>query len=132
MISNFSEQFKKYSKKQLDFIIAYLDTGTVVEAASKANVTESTAYNWLRGGLDKDIKSFRLELVEKQFDRLQMATGLAVDTLIDVIKSKNSSDGLKIKTSKIILDLTLKLKEHEQIIKRMEELEERLTEVYER
>ena len=57
---------------------------------------------------------------------MQLACQLAVDTLIKALEDEKSSIGLKVKASKSILDTTLKIREQELIINRIEALEDRL------
>ena len=42
------DELSKYSKKQLDFIIAMLETGNIKKSAEIANISEPTAYNYLK------------------------------------------------------------------------------------
>ena len=41
-------ELSKYSKKQLDFIMAMLETDNIKKSAEIANISEPTAYNYLK------------------------------------------------------------------------------------
>ena len=42
------DELSKYSKKQLDFIMAMLETDNIKKSAEIANISEPTAYNYLK------------------------------------------------------------------------------------
>jgi len=123
---NFAEKISGYTKKQSDFLIAFLDCGIISEAAKKAQITEATAHKWLNNGLNKDLQIIKADLIEKYLNKLQLASGLAVNTLISIMKDEKNSINARLKASTTILDATLKIREQEQIIKRIEALEEKL------
>jgi lipopolysaccharide biosynthesis regulator YciM len=120
------EKLAGYSKKQSDFLLAMLDTGVIAEAAKKSKISEVTAHKWLNEGLAKELQSIRANLIEKDLNRLQLACGLAVNTLIDIIQDAQASKSVKVNACKTILENSMKIREQEQIISRLEELEERM------
>ena len=42
------DELSKYPKKQLDFIMAMLETDNIKKSAEIANISEPTAYNYLK------------------------------------------------------------------------------------
>jgi len=130
MSMNLPEKISGYSKKRSDFLIALLDVGVISEAAKRANITESTAHKWLNDGLNEELKKIRASLIKKHLDKLQLACGLAVDTLIEILMNKDKlySINIRERASKTILENTLKIREQDQIIQRVENLEDRLFE----
>lgn len=126
MVLNLPEKLSGYPQKQSDFLIAMLDTGIISEAAKRAHITEATAHKWLNGGLSKELKTLRAGLIEESLNKLQLACDFAVETLLEIMKDKSTPVGVKLKTCTTILDTTLKLREQEQIIDRLEALEERI------
>ena len=116
-----------YSHKQCDFLIAMLDCdGNISEAAKSAKISEATAHRWLNNGLNKDIKAIKNNFVESYLNKLQIASGYAVDSIIEILRDKNTSVNIKLKASKIALDMTLKIREDEEIVAKLNELEERV------
>lgn len=125
---NLPEKLSGYTQKQSDFLIAMLDGGIISEAAKKADISEATAHKWLNNGLDKELRTIRANIIEKHLNKLQLASGLAVQTLIDILEDKNTSAGSKLKASTIILGTTMKIREQEEILNRLEALEEQVEE----
>lgn len=123
---NLPEKIGGYPKKQSDFLIAMLDTGIISESAKRANVTEATAHKWLNEGLNKELKALRAGLIEESLNKLQLTCALAVDTLYDILNNKDNALSIRLKASTFILDTTMKIREQEQIIERLEALEERI------
>lgn len=44
----YPEELNKYNKKQVDFIMAMLETDNIKKSAEIANISEPTAYNYLK------------------------------------------------------------------------------------
>ena len=43
-----SEKLTQYNKKQVDFIFAMLETGNISKSCKIANITETTAFKYLK------------------------------------------------------------------------------------
>lgn len=125
------ERLAGYSKKQSDFMIALLDCGVVIEACRKSGVSEKCAYKWLKDGLEDELQEIRANLIEKDLNRLQLACSLAVDTLIEVMNDDKAPRGIKVNASRAVLDNIMKKREQEQIINKINALQEALSEAVE-
>lgn len=121
------ERLAGYSKKQSDFMVALLDCGIVIEACKKSGVSERCAYKWLKDGLEKELQEIRANLIEKDLNRLQLACGLAVNTLIEVMQDDKAPRGIKVNASRAVLDNIFKCREQEQIINKLSLLQEAFT-----
>jgi len=128
MVLNLPEKLSGYPQKQSDFLIAMLDTGIISEAAKRAHITEATAHKWLNNGLDKVLKEMRAELIDEALNKLQLACTFAVDTLLEILSNKENPLSIRLKASTFVLDATFKIREQEQIIDRLDALEERIDE----
>lgn len=126
MTLNLSKTLSKYPPKKSNFLIAMLEKGIVSVAAKTANITEATAHKWLNGGLDETLEKMRLEMIEEALNRIKLACSSAVDTMLEILNDKSNSAGIRLKASTIIIDTTMKIREQQQIIDKLEALEERI------
>ena len=95
----FTENLSKYNKKQVDFIFAMLETGNISKSAKIANITETTAFKYLKNGLSEEINKIRKKYIE---------------------------ESLKLNASKTILDYSLKIREQTCIIEKLNNIEKRI------
>lgn len=113
----------KYSKKQVDFILAMLETGNILKSSKIANITETTAHKWLQNRLADEINQIRKSYIEENLKRLEYASIKATNHIIDILEDKECSKSIKLNASKTILDYTLKIREQTDIIERLEKIE---------
>lgn len=124
----FAEELTKYSKKQVDFIFAMLETGNISKSCKIANITKTTAFKYLKSGLDEEINKIRKEYIEESLKRLEYASIKATEVIIDILEDENCSKSVKLNTLKAILDYTLKTREQTEIIERLNNIEKRINE----
>ena len=122
----FAEYLTKYNKKQVDFIFAMLETGNISKSAKIANITETTAFKYLKNGLSEEINRIRKEYIEESLKRLEYASVKATDTIINILEDVNCSCSVKLNASKAILDYSLKVREQTEIIERLNNIEKRV------
>lgn len=118
-----SESLLKYSKKQIDFIFAMLETGNVLKSSKIAGITEATAFKYLKNGLDKEINKIRKEQIEENLKRLEFASIKASNAIIDILSDSNCPKSIILNASKTIIDYTLKTREQTEIIERLNNIE---------
>ncbi len=122
----FTEDLTKYNKKQVDFIFAMLETGNISKSAKIANITETTAFKYLKNGLSEEINRIRKEYIEESLKRLEYASVKATDTIINILEDEKCSISVKLNASKAILDYSLKVREQTEIIERLNNIEKRV------
>ena len=122
----FAEYLTKYNKKQVDFIFAMLETGNISKSAKIANITETTAFKYLKNGLSEEINRIRKEYIEESLKRLEYASVKATDTIINILEDKTCSNSVKLNASKAILDYSLKIREQTDIIEKLNNIEKRV------
>lgn len=120
--------FTKYSKKQVDFIFAILETGNILKSSKIAGITEATAHKYLQNGLADEINKIRKSYIEENLKRLEYASLKATDVIIDILGEENCPKSIKLNASKTILDYSLKIREQTEIIERLEGIERRIEE----
>ena len=119
---------KRYSRKQQIFIEALLAGEPIIESARKAETSVVTAYKWLNNGLRDDVENYRNILFEHSIKKLQQGMELAVDTLFKTLQDPKCSYSVKVSACKIIIENDFKLREQDDIINRLEQIEARLKE----
>lgn len=108
-------------------LIAALASGaTVRDAAITARVGETTVYRRLREPeFRKQIGDARAELVAQAVARLAAASTDAVTTLTELLGS-NAPPAVRLGAARSILELGLKLREHQELADRVAALEAQL------
>jgi hypothetical protein len=94
-------------------------------ATEYAGVSEGTLYRWLRE--DPEFRATyseaRRECVRQATARLQQACGQAVQTLMDVQVSEDTTASARVSAAKAVLELAYKAVEIEDLEARVAELE---------
>lgn len=122
----FIEDLTKYSKKQIDFIFAILETGNISKSAKIANITETTAFKYLKNGLSEEINKIRKRYIEESLKKLEYASVKATDTIINILEDEKSANSVRLNASKTILDYSLKIREQTEIIEKLNNIEKRI------
>ena len=116
---------KEPTNKQLNFMFALLSEPTTIQAYQKANISEKTAYVWLK---DTDFqmyfKQLRLDFIKNTTAKLQANTTRAVDTLVNIMENENLSALTRVQSARTILEFAYKGVEIEDIQERLDKLEE--------
>ncbi len=113
----------KYNKKQVDFIFAMLETGNISKSSKLANITEATAFKYLKNGLDEEINNIRKKYIEENFKKLEFVSLKATDVIIEILEDKECPKSIKLNASKAVLDYSLKVREQTEIIERLKNIE---------
>ena len=120
------EELTKYNKKQVDFIFAMLETGNISKSAKMANITETTAFKYLKNGLSEKISIIRKKYIEESLKKLEFASVKATDTIINILEDEKCANSVKLNACKTILDYSLKIREQTEIIERLDNIEKRM------
>jgi transposase-like protein len=118
---------EKITRKQSEAIAALLECQTVSEAARKTGIGETTLWRWMKR--DKFRSAYgeaKRSLVDSAINRLSAASSGAVDTLVDVMKDKDSPANSRVSAAKSILDTSIKVIEIESLENRISVLEKSL------
>ncbi len=121
-----TEDLTKYNKKQVDFIFAMLETGNVSKSAKIANITETTAFKYLKSGLLEEINRIRKKYIEESFKKLEYASVKATDTIINILEDEKCANSVRLNASKVVLDYSLKIREQTEIIEKLNSIEKRI------
>lgn len=117
------------TQKQRDFLDAMLTSRTVEEATEKADITRNTAYRYLNNDeWQKEYRQKRNELTDTLTSHLLQLGTQAIETLKENMVDPDATPATKNTTAKTILDYIYSNYDREQIIERLEQLEELLNE----
>ncbi len=120
------DELSQYNKKQIDFLLAMIETDNIKKSAKIAQISEPTAYNYLKNGLLDEIKKIRKKFIEESFNKLEYASVKATDTIINILEDEKSTSSIKLNASKTILDYSLKIREQTEIIEKLTNIEKRI------
>lgn len=121
-----AEELSKYSKKEINFILSLLQTDNISKSAKISGISIMTAHKWLKNGLKDEINKLRKIYIEDNLKRIEFISIKATDVLIDILEDENCTKAIKLNAVKSILDYTLKIREQESIIERLNNIEKRI------
>jgi len=103
------EKKGKLDRKKELAMLALLEKPTIAEAAKTVKVGEATLYRWLRDeDFQKDYRALKQEIVGHSVTRLQKASSLAVDALVEIVKDKEKPSSVRVMSARSILDFSNK------------------------
>jgi hypothetical protein len=106
-------------------VAAIAGGATIADAASRANVSESTVYRRLSEPVfQREITQARSDMVSQSSGRLAVLAAAAAMTLGNLLKA--NSETVRLGAARAILELGGKLRETEELEARIAALEERL------
>ncbi len=115
---------KEPTTKQLNFMFALLSEPTISEACKKANISEKTAYRWLKNPyFQMHFKKLKHDFIKNTTAKLQANTLRAVDTLVNIMENENLSALARVQSARTILEFAYKGAEIEDIQDRLDKLE---------
>jgi hypothetical protein len=113
--------------KQHKALAALLSEPTVTAAAAKIGVGERTLHTWLHEpAFVEAYTAMRHEAVQQAVGRLQHATGIAVDALIDVLDTEYTPApaAVRVSAAKVIIEYAIRWRELDVIEQRLSALEQ--------
>jgi transposase len=109
--------------------VALLESPSVVEACRRVGISENTAYRWLREDAEFQelFRGAKRRLLDLALTRLESITSKAIGTLEEILEA-GTHEPARVSASRTILEMVLKLREHDEILERLEVLEKRILE----
>lgn len=110
--------------KQRQAIGALLTNGTISAAARECGVNPSTLWRWLRDAdFTAALHAAEKDALSELSRRLTVASGAALDALIDVMTGPVSTPGEKTRAAQVVFDNLLRLQELSGVEARLAQLE---------
>jgi hypothetical protein len=117
---------EKLTRKQEEALAALLACPTILEAAARIEVDESTLRRWLKQpAFRAAYRQARAQVLEAAVGRLQQAASLAVDTLVKHLAAEKPGDAIR--AADLILQHAMRGAELLDLAERVDELEAILT-----
>ena len=115
--------------KMFAFLQAMLEESTIAKAAEKAGISRKTAYVYLHNEeFNAELEKRRSECINDTVRYLQGKLALCGETLVDIIADPDAGSQVKINAVNTIYANCRAFVEQEEIIKRIEKVENRLKE----
>src|ERR1035438_7783712 len=114
----------KFNRKMEAAIAAILTHKNLEEAAGAAGVSVATLLRWQKlPEFQKEFRKAKRAVHAQAMARLQQATGPAVSTVLRVMSDPQTPPATKMRAGQIVIELSLKFIDQEDILARLEELE---------
>jgi DNA mismatch repair ATPase MutS len=113
--------------KQHKALAALLSEPTVTAAAANVGIGERTLHTWLHEPTFADAyTALRHEAVGLAVGRLQRATGIAVDALVDVLDTESTPApaAVRVSAAKVIIEYAIRFRELDELESRIAQLEQ--------
>jgi uncharacterized membrane-anchored protein YjiN (DUF445 family) len=119
----------KSLRKKEALAVALIEAPSVVEACRRAGVSTNSAYRWLREDTEfrELFRSTKRRLLDLALARLEGIVTRAISTLEEVLES-GTHEPARVSASRTVLEMVLKLREHDEILERLEALEKAVLE----
>lgn len=115
----------KLPRKQEAAIAALITSRNIDEAAKTTGVSASTLRRWMRlSEFDREYKRARREVVSHAYARLQQNSNPAAGLLLKLMVE--AKDSTKLQAAKCVLELANKALDKEDILARLERLEQHM------
>jgi hypothetical protein len=112
--------------RQWRLIVHLLASPSTEEACRRARINKTTVYEWLKDeNFRRKLKYQRDLVIERALDSLKANIAKATETLIKHLDSQR--ENISVRAAERIIEFTQKALEHEELEKRIEALETRLT-----
>lgn len=111
------------TKKQIQSIPIIISAKNINEGVKKAKIGRSTYYTWLSNPQYKEkIEIFRKIMLNDSINELKQSSQEAVNVLKNLLESK--SETIRLRSAKYIIDTIIKYIEIEDIVERLEVIEQ--------
>lgn len=115
---------EKRSRKKEAALVALISEPTLKEAAKKAGIGEATLWRWLQDPeFQEKYRTARRQAVSQSITQLQKISSEAVETLREVMNSKETPPASRVTAAKAVLEMAIKAVEVEDLAVRIEALE---------
>jgi transposase-like protein len=94
----------KFGNKMLPAIAALMSKSSVEESARAIGVSANTLLRWIKEPMfDKAYREARETAFSQSLARLQESTGVAVTTLLEIMRDKRTAAALRVRAADLVL-----------------------------
>lgn len=112
-------------KNHEQVIIALLSEPTISSASKKLKIDQSTIFRMMQDPkFQEEYKNARKQLLENAMNRIQIVSGEAVETLRTIMLDESNPAGVRVNSAKAILEMSFRTFEMQDIIERIQRIEE--------
>jgi heterodisulfide reductase subunit C len=116
---------EKLTRKQEQAISCLLEQATLKDAAVACGIGEMTLRRWLQQpGFQEHYRQAKRQVVEQAITSVQKATEEAVGVLKEIMNDKEAPTSSRVSAAKTILETAIKAVELEDIMTRLDALEQ--------
>lgn len=113
--------------KQAQFLMALLQEPTTEQAIDSMKITRNTAYKYLNDPVFKEaLRQARRDSVMVVSQKLSQAGERAVSTLLEVLEDEEAPPSSRVSASRAVLEYLFRSYENDELLERIETLEEHL------
>jgi hypothetical protein len=124
-----NDEKEKLTSQQEKAIVNLLSCKSTDEAAAASGISRTTLWRWRQQPEFKArLKAEKQQVVEAASLTLQAASSEAADVLVAITRDLKSPGMNRFRAAKLILEFTMKLREQEELIQRLDSLEEQFDE----
>jgi transposase-like protein len=124
-----NEYGSKKPRKREAAALALISSQTITEAAQAAGISESTLYRWRQEPeFQAIISRVKAEALDNASNRLAALSTDAVSTLQEIAGNKSMPPTQRVSAARAMLETAFKLREQDEIISRLENLEKTILE----
>ncbi len=118
---------QQISTRQKRAVFHLISSGDAQSAAQAARVSEKTVHRWLDNeAFQAYLRQSRVDFVSQTTGRLQQASTDAATTLTEIIQDQKAPATARVSAIRIALDYSYRGLEIEQLLTRLDALEEQL------
>jgi propanediol dehydratase large subunit len=114
--------------KQTKFLCELFRTSTIKEACASANISETTAYRWMREDKEfkKELQKRKTHALEEVSTQMQLSFSESVNELLKIIRDERVSAQVKINAIDCLFRNAKPIIEEVDILNRLQEIEDNL------
>lgn len=112
------------SESQHKFLVAYVTTTTLGDAAKQAGIAYNTAYKYLEDPeFQKAYRIFRSSNLRQLSSKLEAHSLNAINVLVEIMNDESVFPSTRVNAANKIIQLNIEVNQNENLLNRIEEIE---------
>lgn len=115
------------SERQKEFLLEYVTTNNITKSCKVCGISRTTAYEYLKQDMFcKAMEELRAKKITSSWYLLSSNLEMAVNRLIEILNSKDTSVNAKLRAIQLLFEYTEKYQDRVEILDKIKNLEERM------